>query len=106
MKLLEAGALKLPPLRHRLKVAERTIPTALDSIGLRMSIYYMPKGTKMPIHNHPQMMVVTYIIEGQVLANLYTATQQPEIYTKEEFLLKNQSLALIDGLRTPERNLH
>jgi hypothetical protein len=56
-------SLSLPHLHlHTSSIAEKTIETSLDSEGLRMSLYYMPKCTLMGLHNHPQMMVVSYII--------------------------------------------
>lgn len=106
MKLLEVHEMSLPPFKFGSKIAERTLQTALDDDGLRISLYYMPKGTRMPLHDHPQMMVLTFILEGQVSATLYSPTIHHSIFFKEEITLKSQSFALIDGIRTNERNLH
>jgi quercetin dioxygenase-like cupin family protein len=87
MKLLEVQEMNMPPLKLGAKVAERTLETVLDEHGLRISLYYMPKGTHMPLHDHPQMMVLTFILEGQVSANFYTPTIHHSVYFKEHLTL-------------------
>lgn len=54
----------------------------------------------MGLHNHPKMMVLSYIIQGLIKATFYTPQENPKKYTKEEEFLPTGSLTYIDGLRT------
>jgi len=39
---------------------------------LRLSVYCLPKGAVMPIHDHPSMFVLTYLLLGDMLMSSYT----------------------------------
>lgn len=48
---------------------------------LRITIYYLPQGGIMRLHDHPQMEVVNYVIKGSMQANIYSHLKE-KIYKK------------------------
>ena len=38
---------------------------------LRLSVYCLPKGSKMKLHDHPTMKVLAYILEGSMEARIF-----------------------------------
>ena len=39
---------------------------------LRISVYFLPKGETMKLHDHPNMEVVNYILKGKMQADVFT----------------------------------
>lgn len=78
----------------------------LEKKGLRITIYMLPVGETIKLHNHPAMLVVSYVIQGRLEATLYSPTGSPGLYNKETSRLESESLSYIDGLRTNHKNLH
>jgi hypothetical protein len=78
----------------------------LEKKGLRITIYLLPAGEIIKLHNHPAMLVVSYVVQGCLEAKLYSPTGSPGLYDKETSRLESESLSYIDGLRTTHKNLH
>ena len=60
----------------------------------------------MPLHNHPKMMVIAYLVQGSIQGKLYSQTSVDMVFLKKEIKLGKKQFACIDGLRTMEYNLH
>lgn len=57
----------------------------------------------MQLHNHPSMLVVTYILKGFLLTESYTHEaddQRLSIFSRQDHELRNGNIVYIDGLRT------
>jgi hypothetical protein len=78
----------------------------LEKKGLRITLYFLPAGETIKLHNHPAMLVVSYVVEGQLQAKLYSPTGSPALYNKETSTLGRDTVSYIDGLRTNHKNLH
>lgn len=39
--------------------------------GLRISVFFIPKGTEMPLHDHPGMFVLCKILKGKLMRDSY-----------------------------------
>lgn len=39
--------------------------------GLRISVFFVPKGTEMPLHDHPGMFVLCKILKGKLMRDSY-----------------------------------
>jgi hypothetical protein len=52
----------------------------------------------MKLHNHPGMQVVSYVLQGELEAKLYTPLGDNS-YEKATLKLQPPSLSFIDGLR-------
>jgi hypothetical protein len=78
----------------------------LEKKGLRITIYFLPAGETIKLHNHPAMLVVSYVVQGRLEAKLYSPTHSPGLYNKETSTLGGEAVSYIDGLRTNTRNLH
>lgn len=72
---------------------------------LRITIYHLPQGKIMKLHDHPQMEVVNYVIKGTMQANIYSHLNGNS-YRRETQVLKGNSIKYIDGMYTKEDNLH
>ncbi len=44
----------------------------LDEFPLRITVYYLPQGEVMKLHDHPRMEIINYLLKGKMKANLYT----------------------------------
>lgn len=60
----------------------------------------------MPIHNHPFMMVIAYLIQGSIKVKLYSPTSTNMIFEKKEIKMNKKQFVCIDGFRTMQYNLH
>ena len=60
----------------------------------------------MQLHNHPDMLVMGYMVEGRIQAELYSPTGNPLEFEKETIEWEAGTTCWIDGLRTNRRNLH
>jgi quercetin dioxygenase-like cupin family protein len=67
--------------------------------ALRVTLYYMPKGEIMKLHDHPKMSVINFIAKGKMEAQLYTNLKE-NLYRKEVHALEDNSLKFIDGMLT------
>jgi quercetin dioxygenase-like cupin family protein len=62
LKQIEASQFGLPDLEMMAsRIAERTL---FDHGGLRVSLFFIPKGKTMPLHDHPGMIVIAYVLQG------------------------------------------
>jgi len=48
--------------------------------GLRITLYYMPKEEAMQLHNHPSMLVITYMLKGTLEAEIFSPTTTEMAY--------------------------
>lgn len=70
----------------------------MDQYPLRITVYYLPQGEIMKLHDHPTMEVVSYLLQGKMQAQLYTPIEQ-DIYTKRVATLTKGCCSFIDGQR-------
>jgi quercetin dioxygenase-like cupin family protein len=54
--------------------------------SLRVTLYHLPKGETMKLHDHPRMSVVNFIAKGKMEAQLYTKIKE-DLYRKEVHIL-------------------
>ncbi|MBS1889656.1 MAG: hypothetical protein JST59_00055 [Actinobacteria bacterium] len=80
-------------------IAVRTLYSEDD---LRLSVYCLPKGVVMPIHDHPSMFVMSYVLFGEMFARTYTRMGK-DVFKKESRTLKKNEYMVIEGER---HNLH
>lgn len=59
----------------------------------------------MKLHDHPQMEIISYLLQGQMKVNLYTHLSDC-IYRRERKTLQKGDYSLIDGCRDSHNNLH
>lgn len=78
------------------------IKTFYSQNDLRLSAYFLPKNVRMPIHDHPKMFVLGYVLLGEMQAEMYTKLAK-ETYRKETKILKKDDFMLIEGEKD---NLH
>lgn len=73
--------------------------------SMRMTIYYLPQGEVMKLHDHPRMQVISYVLRGKMEARIYSPLPD-RTYDKETAVLEEKSVRFIDGCRTTRDNLH
>lgn len=54
----------------------------MEQFPLRISLYYLPKGYTMKLHDHPKMEVISYLIKGKMKATLFSR-KHGDIYEKK-----------------------
>ena len=74
--------------------------------GLRISFYYLPKGEVMKMHDHPEMLVITFVIKGLISADVYSPLEDCITFEREKQDWTSGNVAFIDGMRTNNKNLH
>ena len=50
---------------------------------LRISIYHLPKGITMKLHDHPTMNVISYILKGSITAHIFNPVSNSPLYEKK-----------------------
>ena len=70
------------------------IRTLFDFQDLRISLYYLPTDTVMKLHDHHNMQVISYILEGAMEAKLYTPIDNG-LYKKTIKNVQEKSFTLI-----------
>ena len=58
----------------------------MKQFPVRISLYYIPKGITMKIHDHPKMEVISYLVKGKMKASLFTH-KHDDIYSKTSAIL-------------------
>jgi quercetin dioxygenase-like cupin family protein len=111
LKTLIENLKTLKPENLGLEKAEKVnkgigIRNIFEKGGLRITLYYMPEGEIMKLHNHPSMLVITYILHGNLQAEMYTPQGDNMTFSKEKSNLNSGDVAFIDGMRTNDKNLH
>lgn len=59
-----------------------------DSL-FHLAIFYLPKGTLMPLHDHPNMCVITKVLHGMINISSYSPSEQ-----NNNFVQKNEDITL------------
>lgn len=59
----------------------------------------------MKLHDHPQMEIISYLLQGKMRASLYTHLVD-STYGKKSVTLEKGEYSLIDGCRDNDWNLH
>lgn len=55
-----------------------------DHPDLRISIFHVPQGSTMKLHDHPKMHVITSILQGSMQATLFNRhPQKHELFLKD-----------------------
>jgi hypothetical protein len=103
LKQLQLQDLKLSLPAHPQGIGIRNI---LELGGSRITLYFLPAGQTMKLHNHPSMLVISHLLRGDISALLYSPTPQPAVFRREALRLRAPDCAFIDGIRHPLRNLH
>lgn len=67
--------------------------------SLRITIYYLPQGKIMKLHDHPTMEVVNYVLKGSMQAKIYSHLTE-KTFKRETHTLQANSIKYIDGLYT------
>lgn len=78
------------------------IRTLFDYEDLRISLYYLPIDTVMKLHDHHDMQVISYVLEGRMEAKLYTPLEDG-YYRKNVKTVEERSHSLIQD---NNNNLH
>lgn len=59
----------------------------VEKKGLRITLYFLPAGERIRLHNHPLMLVVSHLMKGKLEASYYSPTATPCVYNKETLTL-------------------
>jgi hypothetical protein len=63
---------------------------------LRLTIYRVPQSTIMKLHDHPNMNVLSYIIEGSMLASIYNVNPVTGLYKKSSKILEEKAITALN----------
>ena len=90
------------PLRFQVEELLKDFPTSIavrtlySQNDLRLSVYCLPKGITMPIHDHPSMFVLSYLLLGEMFVRTYTRLGK-DTYKKESRNIKKEEYMVIEG---------
>lgn len=64
---------------------------------LRITIFHIPQNKTMKLHNHPHMHVLTYILQGSMLAKIFNQhPKKSDLYLKTEKILSKGMQSTLD----------